>query len=171
MLNRCFSSLFFGGKRLWKELTERTANYSLFWTETNPHDCWIFGWTKRTVWSTISSRSRYDHFDTSPCIYPVKEIKNIFRKFYCFWIHWEKLLEYANFESRLNRKYSVAAKNHVHFIVLWNWKNVKVFSGELTWLGSQGKIKAIIQEWWTSLLLFGGQCHLKRKGSYNVTQK
>ena len=28
----------------------------------------------------------------------------------------------------------------------WNWKNVKVFSGELTWLGSQGKIKAIIQE-------------------------
>ena len=32
MLNRCFSSLFFGGKRLWKELTERTAKYSVFRT-------------------------------------------------------------------------------------------------------------------------------------------
>ena len=30
MFNRCFSSLFFGEKRLWKELTERTANYSIF---------------------------------------------------------------------------------------------------------------------------------------------
>ena len=32
MFSRCFSSLFFGEKRLWKELTERTANYSVFRT-------------------------------------------------------------------------------------------------------------------------------------------
>ena len=32
MLNRRFSSLFFDEKRLWKELTERTANYSVFRT-------------------------------------------------------------------------------------------------------------------------------------------
>ena len=32
MLNRCFSSLFFGEKGLWKELTERTANLFNFRT-------------------------------------------------------------------------------------------------------------------------------------------
>lgn len=32
MLNRCFSSLFFGEKGLWKELTERTAKYLVFRT-------------------------------------------------------------------------------------------------------------------------------------------
>ena len=37
MFSRRFSSLFFGEKRLWKELTERTANYSVFRTVENPH--------------------------------------------------------------------------------------------------------------------------------------
>ena len=37
MLNRCFSSLFFGEKGLWKELTERTANLFNFRTVENPH--------------------------------------------------------------------------------------------------------------------------------------
>ena len=32
MLNRCFSSPFSDRKGLWKELTERTANYSVFRT-------------------------------------------------------------------------------------------------------------------------------------------
>jgi len=32
MFSRRFSSLFFDEKRLWKELTERTAKYSVFRT-------------------------------------------------------------------------------------------------------------------------------------------
>ena len=43
MLNRCFSSLFFGEKRLWKELTERTANLFNFRTVENPHGYKVFG--------------------------------------------------------------------------------------------------------------------------------
>lgn len=37
MFSRRFSPPFSGRKRLWKELTERTANYSVFRTGQNPH--------------------------------------------------------------------------------------------------------------------------------------
>ena len=37
MFSRRFSLPFSGRKRLWKELTERTANYSVFRTGQNPH--------------------------------------------------------------------------------------------------------------------------------------
>ena len=43
MLNRCFSSLFFDEKGLWKELTERTANLFNFRTVENPHGYKVFG--------------------------------------------------------------------------------------------------------------------------------
>ena len=56
-------------KILRTEQQGRTAKYSLFWTEINTHHCWVFRWTKRTVWSTISSQAHYDHSDISPCIY------------------------------------------------------------------------------------------------------
>ena len=36
MLTRRFPALFFGEKRLWKELTERTAKYSVFRTARPP---------------------------------------------------------------------------------------------------------------------------------------
>ncbi len=42
MLNRCFSSLFFDEKGLWKELTERTAKYLVFRTVENPHGYKVF---------------------------------------------------------------------------------------------------------------------------------
>lgn len=43
MFSRRFSSLFSDRKRLWKELTERTANYSVFRTVENPHGYKVFG--------------------------------------------------------------------------------------------------------------------------------
>ena len=42
MFSRRFSSLFSDRKRLWKELTERTANYSVFRTVENPHGYKVF---------------------------------------------------------------------------------------------------------------------------------
>lgn len=43
MFSRRFSPPFSGEKGLWKELTERTANYSVFRTVENPHGYKVFG--------------------------------------------------------------------------------------------------------------------------------
>ena len=43
MLSRRFFPPFSGEKGLWKELTERTANYSVFRTVENPHGYKVFG--------------------------------------------------------------------------------------------------------------------------------
>ena len=43
MFSRRFSLPFFDRKGLWKELTERTANYSVFRTVENPHGYKVFG--------------------------------------------------------------------------------------------------------------------------------
>lgn len=42
MFNRRFFTLFFGKKVLWKELTERTANYLVFRTVEKPHGYKVF---------------------------------------------------------------------------------------------------------------------------------
>lgn len=62
----CFSLKFH--QKLRAELQDRTTKYSLFWTGTNPHKHWDLRWTKLTVYPTISSQARYDHFITSSSI-------------------------------------------------------------------------------------------------------
>ena len=49
MFSRRFSSLFFGEKRLWKELTERTANLFNFRTGQNPHGYKVFDGRNRQL--------------------------------------------------------------------------------------------------------------------------
>ena len=65
--------LFFLAFFRWKRALERTdgKNSKLIQFSNRVKPAWLqgFGWTKRTAPRKISSQSRYDHFDTTPCIY------------------------------------------------------------------------------------------------------
>ena len=50
----------------WEEQQDRTSNIIQFELGWNPHGYWLFGSLDFQSGNMISSRSRYDHFDTSP---------------------------------------------------------------------------------------------------------